>query len=86
MTITTPMNQIRCLLLDVRLSGMSGLELQQTLRKKSNQVIPIVFMSGHGDEKVVATALVNGAVAFLDKPFDKKLLVDSIEKAFELHN
>lgn len=75
---------IRCLLLDVRLTGMSGLEVQQYVRKNSKRFIPIIFISGHGDEEVTAAALDNRAIGFLNKPFDSKLLINYIEKAFNM--
>jgi len=75
---------IRCLLLDVRLPGLTGLEVQQYIRKNSKRFIPIIFMSGHGDEEVTAAALDNGAIGFLNKPFESKLLINYIEKAFNM--
>jgi FixJ family two-component response regulator len=57
-----------CLLLDVRLPGMSGIELQTELAERKHD-IPIVFMSGHADAAIAQRAIRNGAIAFLQKPF-----------------
>ena len=71
-----------CLVLDVRLPGMSGLELQQHLRQ-SGVEIPIVFMSAHGDVPTAVSAMKGGAVDFIQKPFSYREVVSIIEKAFE---
>jgi FixJ family two-component response regulator len=64
-----------CLVVDVRLPGMSGLELQTELAKANNR-IPVIFMTGHGDIRMAATAMKAGAVEFLQKPFrDQDMLV-----------
>jgi len=73
---------IRCLLLDVRLPGMSGLEIQDYLCKHYYCSVPIIFMSGHVDEKAMENALKNGAIGFLYKPFGANQLIRLIEKAF----
>ena len=63
-----------CLLLDVRMPGMSGLELQQTLLSREIH-LPIVFLTGHGDVELAVQAMKNGAFDFLEKPFkDQRLL------------
>jgi FixJ family two-component response regulator len=69
-----------CLILDVRMGGMSGLELQQRLAA-SAQPIPIVFITAHEDEGARRAALEAGAVDFLQKPFDDRVLLDSVAKA-----
>jgi len=69
-----------CLLLDVRLPGSSGLELQQQLRS-SQARIPIVFITAHGNEAMRAQALQAGAVAFLAKPFNDTALLEAIHTA-----
>jgi len=69
-----------CLLLDVRLPGGSGLELQQQLR--SSQVrIPIIFITAHGNEAMRVQALQAGAVAFFAKPFNDTALLEAIHTA-----
>lgn len=72
-----------CLLLDVRLPGMSGLELQKTL-VTSGLSIPIVIMTGHGDIPMVRNAMKAGAVEFLTKPFQDEELLTAIHEAFRL--
>jgi FixJ family two-component response regulator len=69
-----------CLLLDVRLPGGSGLELQQQLRS-SQARIPIIFITAHGDEAMRAQALQAGAVAFFAKPFNDTALLEAIHTA-----
>jgi FixJ family two-component response regulator len=72
-----------CLVLDVRLPKVSGLELQEHL-KRNNIRIPIIFISGHGTVSMAVRTLKAGAVDFLEKPFDDQMLLDSIQKAIEL--
>ena len=72
-----------CLVLDVRLPGMSGMELQTRL-KKAGVTLPIIIMTAHGDIPMVRNALKSGAVEFLTKPFQDKDLILSIEQAFEI--
>jgi FixJ family two-component response regulator len=69
-----------CVLLDVRMQGMQGLEVQRQLNAEHKD-IPVVFMSAHGDEDTVERAMQHGAVGFLRKPFEEELLLDSIELA-----
>jgi FixJ family two-component response regulator len=69
-----------CLLLDVRMPGMSGLELQQHLAATDVRV-PIVFLTAHGDEEARARALRAGAVDFLTKPFSENALLDAVRAA-----
>jgi FixJ family two-component response regulator len=71
-----------CLVLDVRMPGMSGLELQQRLEGTPSQ-FPIVFITGHGDEDVRSQAMASGAVEVLDKPLDEKVLLAAIERALD---
>lgn len=69
-----------CLVLDLRLPGMSGLELQQELAVREVE-LPIVMISGHADQQSVDQALENGAASFLQKPFSGSDLRDAIFKA-----
>ena len=71
-----------CLVLDVRLPGMSGMELQSKLLK-SGMPIPIIIMTAHGDIPMVRNALKAGAVEFLTKPFDDQELLDAIHEAIK---
>jgi CheY-like chemotaxis protein len=69
-----------CLITDIRMPGMSGLELQTRLNEGCHK-IPIIFITGHGEEKVRMQALRAGAVEFLIKPFDDDALLDSVRAA-----
>src|SRR5215813_13415110 len=69
-----------CLVLDVRLPGISGLDLQRDLMQ-ANIHIPIVFISGHGDIPMTVQAMKAGAVEFLPKPFRDQDLLDAIHQA-----
>ena len=69
-----------CLVLDVRMPGMSGLELQQQLNLRG-AVIPVIFITGHGDVPMAVEAMQQGAFDFLQKPFRDQDLIDRIQKA-----
>jgi len=69
-----------CLVLDVRLPGISGLDLQRELRKTASK-IPIIFITGHADIPMTVTAMKSGAVEFLTKPFRDQDLLDVIQRA-----
>lgn len=71
-----------CLLLDVRMPGMSGLELQAYLAKREHR-IPVIIITGHGDVVMAVKAMKNGAVDFIEKPFDDEALVVSIRNALQ---
>jgi FixJ family two-component response regulator len=71
-----------CLVLDVRLPGMSGLEFQQELEKTGIR-IPIIFVTAHGDIPMTSRAMKAGAIEFLPKPFQKKELLDAVHQALE---
>ena len=71
-----------CLVLDVRLPGMSGPELQDYLRREAIE-IPIVFVSAHGDVPTAVKALKGGAVDFIQKPFDYRDAVAAVRRALE---
>ena len=71
-----------CLVLDVRLPGMSGLDFQADLEKRGVK-IPIIFITAHGDIPMTSRAMKAGAVEFLPKPFQKKELVDAIHQALD---
>lgn len=72
-----------CLVLDVRMPGMSGLELQEKLAARGTE-IPIVFVTGHGDVPMCTRALTTGAIDFIEKPFDDERLLQSIRRAIAL--
>ncbi len=71
-----------CLVLDVSLPGVSGLELQRKLADAGVR-IPIIFITGHGDIRMTVTAIKSGAVEFLTKPFIDKDLLNAIQQAFD---
>jgi FixJ family two-component response regulator len=71
-----------CLVLDVRLPGMSGLEVQNKLNEAGIQ-IPIIFITGHGDIPMTVKAMKSGAVEFLTKPFRDQDLIDAIQQALK---
>jgi len=77
---STVVDDALCILLDVRMQGMQGLEVQRQLNAEHRDV-PVVFMSAHGDDDTIQRALLNGAVGFLRKPFEEDVLLDSIELA-----
>jgi FixJ family two-component response regulator len=72
-----------CLIVDIRMPGMSGLELQAKLSSE-NCRIPTIFITAHGDERMRMQALRAGAVEFLAKPFDDEVLLDSVRAALEV--
>jgi FixJ family two-component response regulator len=74
-----------CLVLDVRLPGMSGLDVQRKLID-SGIHIPVIFISGHGDIPMTVKAMKSGAVEFLTKPFRDQDLLDAIQQALEREN
>ncbi|MHC4943731.1 MAG: response regulator transcription factor [Planctomycetota bacterium] len=71
-----------CLLLDVRMPGMSGLELQKVMLDKKIH-LPIIMISGHSDVPIAVQALKMGAMDFIEKPFSDQNLLDAIQKAFK---
>lgn len=71
-----------CLVLDIRMPGISGLELQQHLNDR-NSITPIVFITGHGDVPMAVEAMQAGAVDFIQKPFRDQDLIDRINRALE---
>ena len=74
--------QAGCVIADIRMPGMSGLELQARL-KAEHCNIPIIFITGHGDERMRLQALRAGAVEFLSKPFDDEILLESVSAAMD---
>ena len=75
-------HQIACLITDIRMPVMSGLELQAKLNSERCK-IPIIFITAHGDEKLRMQALRAGAVEFMAKPFDDEALLESVRVALE---
>jgi FixJ family two-component response regulator len=73
-------NQTGCLVADIRMPGMSGLELQAKLKAEGSR-IPIIFITAHGDAKMKMQAMKAGAVEFLSKPFDDEVLLQKVRHA-----
>lgn len=71
-----------CLVLDVRMKGMSGLDLQQQLIEEPIHP-PIIIITGHGDVPMAVSAVKRGAVDFIEKPFNDQVLLDAVHRAFE---
>ena len=71
-----------CLVLDVRMKGMSGLDLQEHLSKEAIYP-PIIVITGHGDVPMAVRAVKAGAIDFIEKPFNDQVLLDSIHRAIE---
>ena len=69
-----------CLLLDVRMTGMSGLDLHEQLRDRRAN-LPVIIITAHGDIPLAVRAMKAGAVDFIEKPFERKALLDSIRQA-----
>jgi two-component system response regulator FixJ len=70
-----------CVLLDIRMPGMDGLEVQQELRDRGVS-LPVLIMTGHGDIPLSVRAMKAGAIDFIEKPFEKDVLVSAIEEGF----
>ena len=73
-------SQTGSLIADIRMPGMSGLELQAKLKAEGSR-IPIIFITAHGDAKMKMQAMKAGAVAFLSKPFDNEVLLEKVRAA-----
>jgi len=71
-----------CILLDVRMPEMDGLEVQKALSERGI-TMPVIVLTGHGDVSIAVQAMKGGAVDFIEKPFEKAVLLASIETAFE---
>ena len=72
-----------CLLLDIRMPGMSGLELQEELQRRAID-LPVIFITGHGDVAMAVRAMKSGAVDFIEKPFNDQQLLDRINQSLEI--
>jgi FixJ family two-component response regulator len=74
--------EVGCLITDLKMAGMSGLELQAKLRNDGYR-IPTVFMTAHGVPEARSQAMAGGAIAFLDKPFDADFLLETVRNILE---
>ncbi len=71
-----------CIVLDIRMPGMDGMELQKKLNDK-HSILPIIFVTGHGDVPMAVDAMKEGAVDFIQKPYREEALLEKIESALE---
>nr|WP_314442452.1 response regulator FixJ [uncultured Sphingomonas sp.] len=71
-----------CILLDIRMPDMDGLEVQRALRE-AGCMLPVIIMTGHGDVPIAVQAMKAGAIEFLEKPFEKASLVSALQAGFE---
>jgi two-component system, LuxR family, response regulator FixJ len=78
-----PPDPCGCLVLDIRMPGMSGIELQQQLKQRGYP-LPIIFITGHGDVSMAVHAMREGAIDFIEKPFRDQELLDRIYQALEI--
>jgi two-component system response regulator FixJ len=76
------LNRPGCLIVDIRMQGMSGLELQQLLNERSSK-LPVIIITGHGDVPMAVQAMKAGAVDFLEKPYDNQLLIARIRQSLQ---
>ena len=72
-----------CILLDLRMPGPNGLEVQEELRQRAVP-LPVIVLSGHGDIGTAVQAMKLGALDFLEKPYEEKALIDAVERALEV--
>jgi two-component system response regulator FixJ len=80
LAVAVPPTQPCCLLLDIRMPAMSGLELQQVLRERGLS-FPILFMTGHADVSMAVQAMKSGAADFIEKPFKDQMMLDAVAAA-----
>jgi FixJ family two-component response regulator len=74
--------EVACLIADIRMGGMTGMELQDRLIERQSP-LPVVFITGHGDVPMAVDSMKKGALDFIQKPFDEKKLVDLVERMLE---
>ncbi|ROR94871.1 LuxR family two component transcriptional regulator [Sinobacterium caligoides] len=76
-------NMLGCIVLDIRMPGMNGMELQKELNRLGS-ILPIIFVTGHGDVPMAVEAMQHGAVDFVQKPYREQELLDKINQALAL--
>lgn len=74
--------EVACLIVDIRMDGMSGLELQERLQERRSP-LPLAFITGHGDVPLAVETMKKGALDFIQKPFDEQALLPLVERMFE---
>lgn len=74
-----------CIIMDVRMPGMSGLEAQEEMQIRDIK-LPLIFITGHGDVPMAVRALQRGAFDFIEKPFNDQLLLDSVQRGLKRNN
>ena len=74
--------EVACLIVDIRMGGMTGLELQDKLVERKSP-LPVVFITGHGDVPMAVTTMKKGAMDFIQKPFEEEALVNLVERMLE---
>ncbi|MCW9024793.1 MAG: response regulator [Gammaproteobacteria bacterium] len=77
-----PLEKTGCIITDIRMSGLSGLELYKKLTEM-NCALPVIMITGHGDVAMAVKALKDGVYDFIEKPFDDRVLLDRIEQAIQ---
>ncbi len=75
-------NESGCIVMDVRMPGMSGLEAQEELKERGIN-LPLIFITGHGDVPMTVRALKRGAFDFIEKPFNDQLLLDAVQRGLK---
>lgn len=78
-------NEQGCIVMDVRMPGMSGLEAQEELKNRGI-ALPLIFITGHGDVPMAVRALKRGAFDFIEKPFNDQLLLDSVQRGLKTNS
>jgi two-component system response regulator FixJ len=73
--------EVGCVLMDIRMPGMDGLEVHEEMRRRGI-TLPVVVLTGHGDVNLAVRAIKGGAIDFIEKPFEKAALIHAIEDAF----
>jgi two-component system response regulator FixJ len=81
--LSDPEPKLGCLVADIRMPDMTGLDLQDELVRRGD-TLPVIIVTGHGDVPLAVRALKSGAVDFLEKPFDDEQLLSSIKRALEI--
>lgn len=78
-------NESGCIVMDVRMPGMSGLEAQEEMKNRGI-ALPLIFITGHGDVPMAVRALKRGAFDFIEKPFNDQLLLDAVQRGLKLNS